>query len=277
MDLVPVTRSGLGVEISGQVVAISGQAVSLASGTIVVGQSGLNVVVQSGLGVVGSFTVSGQPVGISGETVFLASGTLVYFISGETSQMSSGLALYVQLSGVTNLLSGLQVMISGAGVLISGQGVTLQSGQTVLVQAASGESLRVSGLYVVMSGQGVLISGQTVVVASGLHVGISGQPVVAFISGEVTYFAPSSLLAGYSQITGDSGGIILASGVVVSVEIRNLPGNDNMWVGPPGVNSGAGWLLQGGEIKDIDIGSLGAVYLVAATSGQYVSYLGLVV
>jgi hypothetical protein len=46
-----VQMSGQGVLISGQQVEISGQPVALVSGTIVTGQSGLNVVVQSGLGI----------------------------------------------------------------------------------------------------------------------------------------------------------------------------------------------------------------------------------
>lgn len=107
-----------------------------------------------------------------------------------------------------------------------------------------------------VSGNVVLISGQVV--------NISGQ----FVSS----LAPSLLRNGYSRISA-GGGTQLSSGVIIAVTIENIPGNDPMWIGGPGVNSGTGYLIVAGNCKDINIDNLNKVHLFAQTSGQYVSWL----
>ena len=107
---------------------------------------------------------------------------------------------------------------------------------------------------------------------SGNVVLISGQ--VVQISGQfVSSLAPALLRNGYSRIGSIGGGIQLSSGVIISVTLESIPGNDPMWVGGSGVNSGTGYLLVGGNCKDINIDNLNKVYLFAQTSGQFVSWL----
>jgi hypothetical protein len=106
-----------------------------------------------------------------------------------------------------------------------------------------------------VSGNVVLISGQAV--------NISGQ----FVSS----LAPSLLRNGYTRI--GSTNTQLSSGAIISVTVENIPGNDPVWIGSVGVNSGTGYLLIAGNCKDINIDNLNKVYLFATTSGQSVSWL----
>ena len=108
-----------------------------------------------------------------------------------------------------------------------------------------------------VSGNVVLISGQVV--------NISGQ----FVSS----LAPSLLRNGYSRIGSTAGGVQLSSGVIISVTLESIPGNDPIWVGAVGVNSGTGYLLVAGNCKDINIDNLNKVYAFAQTSGQFISWL----
>jgi hypothetical protein len=107
---------------------------------------------------------------------------------------------------------------------------------------------------------------------SGNVVLISGQ--VVNISGQFVNSVPPTLLRnGYSQITSTVGGRQISSGVVIFVTVESIPGNDPMWVGKVGVNSGTGYLLVAGNNIDISIDNLNKVYLFAQTSGQFVSWL----
>lgn len=108
-----------------------------------------------------------------------------------------------------------------------------------------------------ISGNVVLISGQVV--------NISGQ----FINS----LTPTLLRNGYSRISSIVGGTQLSSGVIVFVTVESIPGNDPMWIGAPGINSGTGYLLVAGNNKDISIDNLNKVWLFAQTSGQLVSWL----
>ena len=108
------------------------------------------------------------------------------------------------------------------------------------------------------------VSGNVVII-SGQVVNISGQFVSAV--------APTLLRNGYSQITHTSGGVQLSSGVVIFVTVESIPGNDPIWIGNAGVNSGTGYLLVAGNNIDISIDNLNKVWLFAQTSGQFVSWL----
>jgi len=127
------------------------------------------------------------------------------------------------------------------------------------VQAHGHMKTSVSGNVVLISGQAVSISGQTV--------SISGQSV--FIGS----LAPTLLRNGYTQITNTAGGTQLSSGVIIFTTVESLPGNDPIWIGAIGVNSGTGYLLVAGNNIDIGIDNLNKVYLFAQTSGQFVSWL----
>lgn len=112
-----------------------------------------------------------------------------------------------------------------------------------------------------VSGNVVLISGQVV--------SISGQ----FVNTIANSFVPTLIRNGYTQITDTSGGVQLSSGVVIFTTVENIPGNDPIWIGGIGVNSGTGYLLVAGNCKDINIDNLNKIYLFATTSGQSVSWL----
>ncbi len=123
------------------------------------------------------------------------------------------------------------------------------------------ENVDVPVPVVVNSGVNVTskISGQTIVVASGVIL----KPV-----------APSALLAGYIQLNTQSGGSELASGAVIHVNIKNINTSGDIWIGPPGVLSGTGFLLEIGDEKSVDIDNLNKVYVYPEFSGDYVTYLG---
>ena len=215
----------------------------------------------------------------------------------------------VVITGQNNLLSGdykivavglsgeLQVVVtSGELHMLSGTGPVVAeiSGETVIGKV-SGEAINISGSHVLglvsgnvtakISGDMVLISGQPVNVSGGAVIGkVSGEvmdlmsgsgPILAEVSGAVVRTpAPTILRAGYHQITSNSGGTAMVSGTVVTLSVRSLPGNADMWLGPAGINSGDGYLLQSGEIHDMEINNMNTLYLFAALSGESISYFG---
>ena len=170
------------------------------------------------------------------------------------------------------------ITLSGDYVVVSGQVIAKISGEVVKV---SGETVSLPATQVVkVSGEVVKISGETVIgkTSGETHISkISGE--VVKVSGEaVGIVAPMLIRQGYSPIGAIpplSGSTYLSSGVVLYVKVRNLPGNNNMWLGGSTVNSGDGSLLQGGEVDEFDIDNLNDVYLYASTSGQLVSWMGI--
>ena len=279
-----------------RVVVQSGAPISVQSGTYVNIGSGTGVLVnnQSGIGAL----ISGQGVAIASGISYQMSGAFIRLESGEN--VNIGLVSGVILgSGISYQMSGANVIATvsvGSGLYTVAGGINRainSGGQTVLASGVIAiPSLDVNGNLVVMtSGQTAnMISGQALFVQmSGVNAWMSGLYVntgvaSASVSGNVVQISgqcvdsatPSSLNANYVMIGSQSGGVVLSSGNIISVRVRNIPGNNNMFIGPPGVNSGTGYLVLGGESTDIDIGNLGAVYMVAVTSGQLVSYLGCV-
>ncbi len=203
---------------------------------------------------------SGSWVTISGQGIIVQSGTgvIATVLSGTGIIIQSGTGVLVQsgVGTVTTVLSGTGVIIqSGVGVTqLSGTGVIIQSGAGVLVQSGVGV------IASVLSGTGVIVqSGYGVIIQSGASV----------ITGQVT---PTGILAGYTQVTADSGGTEVGSGIITLVNVRSLPGNDLMWMGPISVTSGVGYLILGGESEIVNINNLNAIYLIAETSGDMITY-----
>lgn len=169
----------------------------------------------------------------------------------------------------------LLVNVSGDRVLISGQGVTVLSGTGVIIQSGLGTIIQSGAGVIVQSGLAVNISGQSVAVMSGTGVVVQSGYGVVIQSGTsviAQQAIPSSILTGYTAIGNLSGGTQLSSGIITLVNVRSLPGNDLMWLGPLGVASGTGYLLLGGESESININNLNVIYLRAETSGNPVSY-----
>ena len=105
-------------------------------------------------------------------------------------------------------------------------------------------------------------------------------PTPVLVSGETVYTAPPT--GGKSRpllsVTGASGGVILTSGAVTAMTIKNLTGNTDMFVGFSEAAempySGFGFLLGGGEAWSFSINELGRVRAFATTSGQLITYGG---
>lgn len=80
--------------------------------------------------------------------------------------------------------------------------------------------------------------------------------------------------------TASSGGSQLGSGSVFSVSIINISGNAPVWVGgnASGVSpySGFGMILYPGAAIDLKVDRVDDVAIFAETSGQKVSWLGVV-
>lgn len=130
----------------------------------------------------------------------------------------------------------------------------------------------VSGITAKVSGEAVRISGETVAITGTVTTSISGQTVIAKISGEaVVTELLTQLRQGKIQVHSRSGGVALGSGEIASVDLRNLPGNGTMWFGSSPY-SGYGYLLLAGESRPVKIDNLNKVYVFAQISGEYVVY-----
>jgi mucin-19 len=132
--------------------------------------SGIGVIIQSGAGVL-----------ISGQHVFVESGVNVISIANISGQAVtvSGNVVIAKISGETVTIAG-GVSVSGDIVQISGQHVFVESGVFVISAATadiSGQAVTISGNVVIAK-----ISGETVTLAGGVSVSgnivqISGQHV----------------------------------------------------------------------------------------------------
>jgi len=94
------------------------------------------------------------------------------------------------------------------------------------------------------------------------------------VSGNIVRIVGNTLLAGYVQIPSIAGGAAISSGIVIQTVVKNLSGNNTMWIGPSGVNSGIGYILLAGETTpDLKTNNLANVFAYAFTSGQNLSYI----
>jgi hypothetical protein len=193
-QLVLTSVSGQSVRISGQVVKISGETVSLpVTQELVARVSGQELVVLpaglSGLTVLSK--ISGQAVRMSGETVSLPASTSVH-VSGEAILISGQTVLvpFTSISGNVVNISG-QTVNASVTTNISGQVVYLVSGQNNV--QISGQTI--SALCTILTSP-LTVQGTVGTSVSGNMVSISGQPVVASvttnISGQIVYLASGS-------------------------------------------------------------------------------------
>jgi hypothetical protein len=189
------------IRISGNVVIISGQSVTIAG-----------------------VTISGVELQISGETVFVVTSGNTLAVSGTVSLLS-GTTVNTSVSGDVVLISGQPVGILMSGGSISGQVVwgTGTSGY-VWVQTTSGSFVTVSGTVTsILSGGWTTISGTVVVDVSG-WISISGWTVLSggwtTISGTVGIVTSGGMISGavvWGTQTSGQVAVLTASGSYVSV------------------------------------------------------------
>lgn len=155
------------------------------------------------------------------------------------------------------------------------------------LQASSLLSISGNTVYLASGFNVVQISGQTVNIAGTItaSTNISGQTVylvndqinnVVWISGQNTVEFGAGITANVdTQCTSLSGGTELYSGVIFSVSIVNLSGNQPVRVGGTGTNSpnsGRGIILYAGAAWDVRVNNLNQVRVYASRSGEFVSW-----
>lgn len=187
-------------------------------------------------------------------------------------------------------ISGQVVLVSGQAVLISGQTIKV-SGETVVVASgvylASGIYVNIPTIPVSVSGQPIYITSGNIYVISGVVVAkvsgetliakVSGETVIGKISGEIVDIrVPTRVTSGGIFVVGaQSGGVILTSGPCVSVTIKALSTNSgDIYVAGNPLQSGQGFVLERGEAINLDVDNFGRVWLLAAVSGDRVTYVG---
>ena len=206
---------------------------------------------------------------LSGEVVANISGLVG--VSGQVSIHSGHISIQ---SGMISIQSGkIGAQISGT-VAVSGQ-VSIQSGhisiQSGKIAAQVSGVVGISGSVGVHSGHISIQSGAVSVSSGEVHV-LSGQ-LISKVSGEVLKVqAPSAVLAGYTVIGAQSGGTALSSGAVVHVIIKSVSRSGDMWTGPPGVESGTGFLLEQFDEVPYDIDNLNKIYVISEVSGVPASW-----
>ena len=122
-------------------------------------------------------------------------------------------------------------------------------------------------------------AGRSAVLYVGREASFESEPLVI---GKVEVVTPATVRTGLiKMITAASGGEVLHSGSVLSVNIRSLSGD--ICIGGatdrPVVVSGfpfssIGFLLKAGEVKSMDIDNFNKIYLCSQKSGDAVSFLG---
>lgn len=142
------------------------------------------------------------------------------------------------------------------------------------ISAISGDAIRISGDMVIAK-----VSGEVVKV-SGEVVKISGETIIAKISGEAGY-TPTLIFTGARQQLNDlSGGAALQSGIVMSVVVKAPATNSgDVYIGGnTGGNmpySGYGLLLSPADSLAVDIDNPNKLKAMGAVSGYcYVHILG---
>ena len=85
---------------------------------------------------------------------------------------------------------------------------------------------------------------------------------------------PTTPLAGHQTSTGTA--VAIGSGALVNgAIIQALAANaGNVYIGPSGVSTSTGFQLQPGQATSIAVSNLGAIYLISATSGDGICYIG---
>ena len=198
---------------------------------------------------------------------------LLVTTSGQITNISGNIVQVVNASGTCLCanISGDVVQISGQSVITSVSGNIVQlAGQFLITVTVSGDIVQISGQSVVTSVSGNIVS---VINASGqvLNVNISGN--------SVSIAVPTLIRTGLTlPVTSASGGVVLSSGLTVSVVLKTaITNTGDIYIGGAGTNrpySGFGYQLSQGEPIAIDINNFNAVFVVAIVSGDMVSFMG---
>lgn len=256
----------------------------------------------------GNVSVASGAISVVSGSVTVNSGTITASVSSGAVSITSGAISVV--SGEVHVMSGSVALLAGAAtigtVTIGSQPITVSwSAQTVSV--ASGAWLA-SGIVTNISGQPVNISGALVqpslgnpTMTSGFGfsgaIGVilanydfSGQawvPLNTISSGagaglEVGLQAATKIRIGtsgtaiQSGVPSLSGGVALQSGDLYVITLRNLSGNNEMYVGGSGAYpfSGVGFPLGGGDAVTLSVTNANLVSVFAVTSGQRIGWIG---
>lgn len=198
------------------------------------------------------FTEPGSAVEISGENVVVSSGA-ISVVSGSITVNSGTVAV----SGLFAGASGGAGFQSGAGAVSGAIPVT------AYLWDYSGVKWNPMGTGVSGSNAQLNIA-QT---PTKIRIGLSG----------IGFENTASGAAVNSGIPSSSGGVLLYSGDTNMVILRNNPGNNYMYVGSSGERpcSGFGFKLAGGDGITIPITNFNLIAVFAATSGQYISFMGM--
>lgn len=209
-------------------------------------------------------------------------------------------------SGEIHVMSGSVTIGSGASAVLSGVSVTLASNVVTVsgnavVASISGNVISISGDVLNMSGSSVVPSLGAPTMASGFGFsgGIGVVPAMWDFSG-ANWVPLSSVTSGnnsaltvaqetatkiriglsgtavQSGIPNTSGGTALQSGDLYVITVRNVSGNNDMYIGGSGAlpYSGFGFVLCGGDAITMSITNANLVYVYATVSGQFVKWLG---
>lgn len=292
--------SGIPVGISGQTVSVN-VTTNVSGNTVLTVPAWYNAVVTSG------FTIKVSGTGFSGANT---AGLYIFDYSGITfnawSAINSGATVpYVFISGTSEAITSGNIFVMSGNITVASGAIVLNSGQTVT--AASGVWLA-SGIIPNISGQAVSISGDSVVPVLGAPtmtsgfgysgaIGVmdsmydfSGQkwvPLSSVTSGmnsalEIAPMPASKIRIGLSGtavqsgLPASSGGTALQSGDLYVITVRNLSGNNTMYVGGSGAFpfSGFGFPIGGGDALTLSITNANLVYVFPATSGQFIQWVG---
>lgn len=213
---------------------------------------------------------------------------------------------FITISGAISVNSGAISVLSGNINVLSGA-IVLNSGQTIV--AASGVIVA-SGIVPNISGQVVTISGSSIgdinmgnpPMVSGFGFSGTSLPVVnsmwdfsggawvplsSVTSGNNSSLAVAQQTASQiriglsgtavqSGLPNSSGGTALQSGDLYVITVRNVSGNNDMYIGGSGAKpfSGFGFVLCGGDALTMSITNANLIYIYATTSGQFVKWIG---
>lgn len=233
-----ISGQSVNANVSGSVIQISGQTVTIAGGV----------------------NVSGAAIKVSGETI-------ISLISGQTVQIAGG----VNVSGQTvrSEISGQTIIALISGQTINIQGGVSVSGNVIKLSDINGSGINSSNV----SGQiylNVIISGQPVTVPN-ITANISGAIITQRLASNTIRTRP------VMSVTAASGGENLQSGDVYTT-ILEMPGDQQgvVYVGsdsdPP--FSGKGLILVPGGSLQLDTDNFNNIRVFATVSGSKVSYLG---
>lgn len=197
--------------------------------------------------------------------------------------------LVVTFSGdsIIGSVSGNMVSVSGQPVNVSGNVVDIgAAGNVAVVNSTLTDNMTNSdnalGVRANLMGYNESVNDWARIRITQSGQGISGTAhklVVAF-SGDSVFEHGSTLITNpMRQVTNASGGVVLSSGSIFSVTINNESGNAPVWIGGTGAQapfSGKGLHVYGGGSISLKIDSVDDIRVFGETSGQFVSWLGIV-